>query len=296
MFVPVESNPSTLPRRVLGRRLLELRESRELSRALAARQVQMGAQTLWRLESGRSSEVKRMVINALCDLYESSAEERRELMWLAEEAKKDGWWQSYADAMVPEVEMYFDLERAANTVTTWQSALMPGLLQTAAYRRAIWEVFSSQGRAVDSDREVDLVAERQARLDDVEGFTLNALLCESVLRHRVGGMSDMADQVEHLIQASDRPNVSIRVVELTAPSHVGRIAKGFVYLEFPQHLNPVLSEPPVVYVEGYTGDLYLEKPREIGRYQAACADIRRVALDERATRGLLKALLKEYRS
>ncbi|NEW51770.1 helix-turn-helix domain-containing protein [Nocardia cyriacigeorgica] len=292
----MESNPSTLPRRVLGRRLLELRESRELSRALAARQVQMGAQTLWRLESGRSSEVKRMVINALCDLYESSAEDRRELLWLAEETKKEGWWQSYADAMVPEVEMYLDLERAASTVTTWQSVVVPGLLQTPAYRRAMWEVFSSQGREVDGDREIDLVTKRQARLDDVEGFALNVLLWESALRHRIGDVSDMADQLEHLIQACGLPNVSIRVVELSAASHLGLISKDFVYLEFPQHLNPVLSEPPVVYVEGYTGDLYLEKPQEVRRYQAACADIRRVALDEPDTRGLLEALLKEYRS
>ncbi|NEW30353.1 helix-turn-helix domain-containing protein [Nocardia cyriacigeorgica] len=294
--MPVESSPSTLPRRVLGRRLVQLRESRELSRALAARRVQMGTQTLWRLESGRSSEVKRMVINALCDLYESSADERRELLWLAEEAKKDGWWQSYVDAMVPEVKLYLDLERAASTVTTWQSVVVPGLLQIPAYRRAMWEVFNSQGRAVDGDQEIDLVAERQARLDDVDGFTLNVLLWESALCHRIGDIRAMADQVEHLIEASERPNVSIRVVEFSAPSHLGLMTKDFVYLEFPEHLNPVLSEPPVVYVEGYMGDLYLEKPREIERYQAACANIRQVALSERDTQGMLEGLLKEYRS
>ncbi|MBF6080640.1 helix-turn-helix domain-containing protein [Nocardia cyriacigeorgica] len=289
-----ESSPTTLPRRVLGRRLRELREARELSRALAAKQVQLGAQTLWRLESGRGSEVKRMVINALCDLYESEDSDRRELLWLAEESRKEGWWQSYTDAMVPEVEMYLDLERIACRVVTWQSMLIPGLLQTPGYRRAMWEVFRTHGRDVVSDREIDLIVQRQARLDDVENFQLEVLLSEGALRHHVGRGADMAEQLRHLIEVSERPNVSIRVVRFSAPIHLGLICKDFVYLEFPQHLNPVLSEPPVVYAEGFTGDLYLDKPREIGQYRAACSDLARVALDEHATRGLIEAIAKEH--
>ncbi|NEW46719.1 helix-turn-helix domain-containing protein [Nocardia cyriacigeorgica] len=291
--MPVESNPSTLPRRVLGRRLLKLRESRELTRALAARQVQMGAQTLWRLESGRSSEVKRMVINALCDLYESSAEDRRELLWLAEETKKEGWWQSYADAMVPEVEVFLSLEQDACRIFSWQSTTLPGLVQTPGYRRAMWEISRPQGRTSGSEREVDLVARRQRRLDDLEGFSLEVLLCESALRHRIGSVADNVGQLNHLIEVGKRPNVSIRAVEFSAMNHPGLTTKDFVFIEFPEHLNPALSEPPVVYVEGFTGNLYLDRPSEIEQYRAACSAIAQVALSEGDTRRLIEAIVKE---
>ncbi|MBF6435734.1 helix-turn-helix domain-containing protein [Nocardia cyriacigeorgica] len=291
--MPVESSPSTLPRRVLGRRLVQLRESRELSRALAARRVQMGTQTLWRLETGRSSEVKRMVINALCDLYESSAEERRELLWLAEETKKEGWWQSYVDAMVPEVEVYVSLEQSARRTITWQSTLVPGLLQTADYRHAVWDIAKTQRQRIDFTREIALLERRQSRLRDSDNFAFSALLCESVLLRQVGGPEVMAAQLERLLEAGELPNVSIRVARLGTPSHAGLINKDFVFIEFPEHLNPALSEPPVVFIEGFTGDLYLDKPLEIETYRAAYTDIGRVALDERDTRSLIESILKE---
>ncbi len=267
-----------------------------MSRALAAKQVQLGAQTLWRLESGRGSEVKRMVINALCDLYESEDSDRRELLWLAEESRKEGWWQSYVDAMVPEVEVYVSLEQSARGTITWQSTLVPGLLQTAEYRRAVWEIAKTQRQRIDFDREIELLEKRQSRLQDRENFTFRAFLCESVLRRRVGGPQVMIGQLNRLIEAGELPNVSIRVTPFATPSHAGLINKDFVFIEFPEHLNPSLSEPPVVFIEGFTGDLYLNKPLEIETYRAAYSDIARVALDERDTRSLIETVLKELHS
>lgn len=254
----------------------------------------MGSQTLWRLESGRSSEVKKMVINALCDLYSASDDDRRVLIWLAQECRKDGWWQSYTDAMVPEVEVFVGLEQSASGITSWQSTTLPGLLQTPSYRRAMWEVSKSQGRRVDVEREIDLTAKRQDRIYDSENFTLTALLSESVLRHHIGGAAVMADQLNHLLEVGSLPNVSIQIARFNAPNHLGLTTRDFVYVEFPEHTNPALTEPPVVYVEGFTGDLYLDKPTELEQYRAACADIRRVALGENDTQSLIKAIAKEY--
>ena len=286
-----ESNNTTLPRRVLGRRLRELREERSLSRTHAAQACEMGAQTLWRLESGRSSEIKRMVINALCDLYRASDDDRRELLWLAQESRKDGWWQSYTDAIIPDRAMFVGLEQSASRVISWQSTLVPGLLQTSEYRRAIWK---AEGQPVDIERDVDMVAKRQERLHDSENFALEVLLSESALRQRIGGTEVMAGQLNQLIEISKLPNVSIRVVRFDAPNHLGLVAKDFVYLEFPDHSNPALTEPPVVYVEGFTGMLYLDKPGETALYRTAYSDIQRVALDENDTRRLVEAIAKEY--
>lgn len=251
----------------------------------------MGSQTLWRLESGRSSEVKKMVINALCDFYRASDDERHELLWLAQESRKDGWWQSYVGAMIPDIQMFLGLEQSASRIISWQSTLLPGLLQTPGYRRAIW---AAQGQPVDIEGDVDLITKRQGRLDNSEGFTFEALLSESVLRHRIGSADVMADQLNHLIEVGKLPNVSIRAVRFNAPNHLGLTTKDFVYMEFPNHLNPALSEPPVVYVEGFTGVLYLDKASEIEQYQAACEDIQRVALDPDDTRRLIQAIAKEH--
>ncbi|MFI7670981.1 helix-turn-helix domain-containing protein [Nocardia sp. NPDC049526] len=286
-----ESNYTTLPRRVLGRRLRDLREKRSLSRARAAQECEMGSQTLWRLESGRCSEVKKMVVNALCDLYRANDDDRGALLWLAQESRKDGWWQSYADAIIPDREMFVGLEQSASRAISRQSTLVPGLLQTSDYRRAVWE---AEGEPVDIERDIDMVAKRQERLHDSENFTFEALLSESVLRQRVGSTEVMAGQLSQLIEIGKLPNVSIRVVPFNAPNHLGLVAKDFVYLEFPEHLNPALTEPPVVYVEGFTGMLFLDKPSETARYRTACSSIQRVALSEHDTRRLVEAIAKEY--
>ncbi|RDI50139.1 helix-turn-helix domain-containing protein [Nocardia mexicana] len=292
--MPTESNNTTLPRRVLGRRLREMREARQLSRARAAQQCEMGSQTLWRLESGRSSEVKKMVVNALCDLYGADDEERRVLLWLAQESRKEGWWQSYTDAIIPEFEMYVGLEQAACHIVSWQSTTLPGLLQTPDYRRAMWRVSAVLGGSVDIDREIDLIAKRQTRLQDTGHFTFDVLLSECVVRQRIGSDEVMVRQLERLIEVGSLPNISIRIVPFSAPNHLGLITKDFVYMEFPGQLNPALNESPVVYVEGFTGALYLDKVEEVDQYRAGCADIQRVALSEQDSLSLVRAIVEEY--
>ncbi|NKY33651.1 helix-turn-helix domain-containing protein [Nocardia speluncae] len=292
----IEPNPPTLPRRVLGRRLREMREMAGLTRAHAARRCEMGAQTLWRLETGRNSETKKMVINALCDTYEASADDRRELLWLVDESRKDGWWHSMTDAVVPEAQMYLGLEQAARKVFAWQTMIVPGLLQTPAYRRALWEIAEPLGRSIDIGSELALLQRRQERLQDASEFSVEFALSESVLRQPVGGPDVMTDQLGHLAEICALPQVSLKVVPFGAPGHLGLTAKHFVYLVFPDHVNPVLTEPPVVYVEGFTGALYLDKPSEITQYQAARSSILQVALDERDTQRLIEATAREYRS
>ncbi len=236
-----------------------------------------------------------MVVNALCDLYEASAEDRAVLLWLAGESRKDGWWQSFKNEMLPEVEMFVGLEQSASRIFSWQSILLPGLLQTLSYRRAVGLISVPPG-SVGIDQDVDLVAKRQERLQDAEHFSLEVVLSEAVLRHRVGDAQGMAEQLHHLVEVGKLPNVSIRVIPFANSYHLGLTTKDFVLLEFPKHPNPTLSEPPVVYVEGFTGALYLDRPAEIDQYRATCAEITAVALSEHQTRELILAIAKEYES
>ncbi|MER7452232.1 helix-turn-helix transcriptional regulator [Nocardia beijingensis] len=286
---------TTLPRRLLARRLLELRENAGLTRDKAAKMSEMSSQTLWRLENGQVAMVKKMVIRALCDVYDAGDDDRQALLWLAEEARKTGWWQSYSDAMFANTDLFVVLEQAACHVTSFQLTLLPGLVQTADYRRAVAKAFVPALTDDAIDRHIELLTKRQARLQEPpDRFSLDVRLSEATLRHQIGGAAVMAAQSGHLAELSGLPNVSIRIVPLNAGSYLGLEAGSFVLLEFPEHPNPSLTEPPVVYVEGYTGALYLDKPDEIDQYQTARSSVESAALSEDESRALLVAIAEEY--
>ncbi|WP_433631410.1 helix-turn-helix domain-containing protein [Nocardia sp. CA-120079] len=289
------SQTTTLPRRLLARRLLQLREKAGLTRDKAAKLSEMSSQTLWRLENGQVALVKKMVIRALCDVYNASDDDRHALLWLAEEARKTGWWQSYSDAMFGDKDLFVVLEQAACRITSFQLTLLPGLVQTADYRRAVAQNYIPALTDDEIARHIELLVKRQERLQESpEHFTLDVMLSEAALRHQIGGAAVMAAQSRHLIELSNFPNVSIRIVPLTSGDHLGLEARSFVLLEFPEHPNPALTEPPVVHVEGYTGALYLDKPDEIDRYRIAVSSIETAALDEDESRTLLVAIAEEY--
>ncbi|MFF3568262.1 helix-turn-helix domain-containing protein [Nocardia jiangxiensis] len=286
---------TTLPRRLLARRLLELREQAKLTRDKAAKLAEMSSQTLWRLENGQVAQVKKMVIRALCNAYNASDEDQRALLWLAEEARKTGWWQSYGDAIFGNVDLFIGLEQAARRVTSFQLTLLPGLVQTAEYRRAVARINIPPLTDEEIDRHVELLTKRQERLEESrERFSLYVTLSEAAVRHPIGGRAIMAAQLRHLVRLTHRSNVSIRIVPLTVGCFLGLDVGPFVLLEFPEHVNPALTEPPVVYIEGYTGALYLDKPDEIEQYRTALSAIESAALNQSESRALLMKIAEEY--
>ncbi|PSR59877.1 MULTISPECIES: helix-turn-helix domain-containing protein [Nocardia] len=288
---------TTLPRRLLARRLVELRETAKLTRDKAAQLSEISTHTLWRLETGQGSQIKKIIIRALCDVYEATEDDRTALLWLAEQSRKEGWWQSYSEEIVNYVGLFIGLEQSARRITSFQLTLLPGLVQTAEYRRAIALAFDPGVTDEEIERHVELLTKRQRRLEDsTDDFTLDVMLSEAALRHHIGGRAVMADQVSHLIDLANRPNVSISLVPLTTGGYLGLQAGSFVLLEFPHHPNPALTEPPVAYVEGYTGALYLDKSDEIEQYRAAVSSIRNAALSATESRALLQAVLEEYRA
>ncbi|GGL34900.1 hypothetical protein GCM10011588_57020 [Nocardia jinanensis] len=133
---------ATLPRRALGRQLRKLRERNDINQAEAARIAETSPQTYGRLEDGRITKVTDMLLNTLANAYKATDAERRLLLALTGEirtsgASGGGWWRTYADSMATNFDHYLSLEDAANWVTSWQTTLVPGLLQTREYRRAI---------------------------------------------------------------------------------------------------------------------------------------------------------------
>ncbi|WP_433491036.1 DUF5753 domain-containing protein [Nocardia grenadensis] len=291
---------STLPKRALGRELRRLRERSGIRQAAAARAIEVSPQTIGRMEDGHASRPTTLQINGLCDRYGASDEERRFLLDLLEDSRTakqsgGGWWRAYADQIPGDFNHYLALEESATRVTTWQETLLPGLLQIPEYRREMIWTESPQLAPEDVERRIAVSEQRMKNLRNSK-FELNALLSEAVLCHGVGGSAVMPRQLKHLLAVSEAANISVRVVPFRARSLVGLLVRSFVFLEFEMLPNTRLMDPPVVYVEGFTGSLYLERREEVVQYRAATEAIERVALSEQETRALIAKVAEEFKT
>ncbi|MFE3187800.1 helix-turn-helix domain-containing protein [Nocardia sp. NPDC059240] len=291
---------STLARRALGRELRRLRITRGMNQAEAARAAETSPQSISRTEEGQSTRLTSFQINALCNVYGASDSERKLLLGLLQEVRSSrerggGWWRAYADEMNPGFDHYVVLERAARRLAIWRLAMIPGLLQTPEYRRAMaW----TENPAMPTDqleKRIEMAIRRQTRLEDKE-FAVDVVLSEMVLRDDIGGAAVMVDQLQRLVDLSQLDHVSIRAVRFRTPGHLGSLVGSFALLEFPKLPVTGLVEPPMVFVEGYAGDLYLEREGEVDRYRNAFGEIARVALDQDTTRQLILSIVEEFRA
>ncbi|MFC9993653.1 helix-turn-helix domain-containing protein [Nocardia sp. NPDC127526] len=294
---------SSVSYRTFGRFLRGLRKQAGKSLLAAGLQIEVSPPTVMRLEDGLPSKVTTPQIERLLDFYEVDRESRTEALRLWVEVREQakaaklqgnskGFWRAYADQYFSYFPHYLRLETDANRITTHQLVLVPGLLQTPDYRRAIAKIEDPDLSAVDTERRLELNSRRQAKLDD-NNLRLNVLLSEAVLRHQPGGPAVMADQLRWLCQAGQRDNISIRVVPFRSGSHRGLTIQSFTLLEFP-HLDSGLTEPPVAYIEGAIGALYHEREDVIDQYREAISSLRAVALTEGDTQRMMLDIAKEY--
>ncbi len=173
---------------------------------------------------------------------------------------------------------------------------MPGLLQTEQYARAVITAGNPGVNEEEIGRRVHLRIARQALIRrQTAPPTLKVVLSEAILRRPVGGSRVMAAQLDSLADAAGLPNVALRVVPFRAGLHHGVMSGPFVILRFPLNGDGRASEPATVYVDGFTGDLYLDKPREAERYADAFESLWVAALDEPATRELINQAAEELR-
>jgi transcriptional regulator with XRE-family HTH domain len=286
---------STVPRRQLGRYLRDLRNGVGLTVRSAAKQLERSEPTMWRIENGLVS-VRSIEVEMMCRLYGASDEMTKALMALAKETKAKGWWQTYGDVVPEWFDLFVGLEAAAMRMAEYEDSLIPGLFQSEGYARTIIEADHPDEDVAEITRRVQLRMARQAILGrPVDPPLLRVALTEPVLRSPVGGPSVMAGQLDRLADAAELPNVSLRVVPTATGYHPGILTGSFTVLRFPLNGGGQDSEPPTIYQEMYTGALYLDKPQEVARYDAAFEAIWETALGEGASRDLIRQAAEELR-
>ncbi|MBF6133808.1 helix-turn-helix domain-containing protein [Nocardia otitidiscaviarum] len=288
--------PSTLPRILLGLELKALREGTDIRMDEAAIASGMSKPTLWRIETGQDVRLNHVLIEKLCQVYDATPKQTEAVLELAREATGDkGWWHEFSDAIPKDFNLFFSLENAASRLISYQTTFVPGLLHTLEYRRSIsWIEFPDKPPR-ETERMLQAGMMRQGRLTtSANPLELTALIDETVLRRMTGSAAVMADQLRHLADMAALPNVSIRVVPSSAGTYRGLVAGTFVLFEFPRHPKADLSRPPIVYVQGFAGSLYLKTPDKVAEYRAVCADIERLALDEDGSRQLIREIAEEF--
>jgi transcriptional regulator with XRE-family HTH domain len=284
---------STVPRRQLGRYLRGLRNRQHMTVRTAAEELEWSEAKIWRIETGQTS-LRSHDVDLMCRIYSAPADLTEALKALAKETKSRGWWHAYGDIIPENFDLYLGLEEAATGLSWYEPELVPGLLQTEDYARAVISADKPGTEDSEISRRVQLRIERQALIRrPAAPLALRVVLNESILRRPVGGREVMAAQLGALAEAAVLPTVKLRVVPFSAGLHHGLVTGPFEILRFPANGDGSDSEPPTVYVDGYTGDLYLDKPAEVVQYTSAFEAIWDAALDETTSTTLIRASAKE---
>lgn len=287
---------STVPRRQLGRYLRDLRNKARLTVKAAATELEWSEAKIWRIETGQTS-LRSLDAEAMCRVYGASVDLTQALMALAKETKARGWWLSYGDVIPEGFDVYIGLEEAAARLEWYESELVPGLLQTEAYARTLIETDNPGVDPAEIARRVQVRMARQTLLDRVTNPPeLQVVLNEAIIRRPVGGRAVLAEQLRRLIEVNNLPTVAIRVMPFGVGLHHGVMSGPFVKLGFPVNGNGQETEPPTVYVDSFTGALFLDKSHEIERYSAAFTSIWQAALNETDSMTLIEEAVRELES
>ncbi|MEU1213886.1 helix-turn-helix domain-containing protein [Streptomyces sp. NPDC005791] len=283
--MPTNVNP-TVRRRRLGQELRRLRELKGMTAEEVAERLLVSQSKISRLENGRRS-ISQRDVRDLCGVYE--VEDHRivdSLMQMAKDSRQQGWWHAFGD--IP-YSVYIGLETDAESLRVYEPQVVPGLLQTRRYAEALINGALPEAPPADIEKRVNVRARRQDRVNAPEHpLRLWAVIDESALRRLVGGKQVMIEQLEHLIEQSKLPHVTVQVLPFDMGAHPG-INGQYAILEFPD-----AADSSVVYIEGVTSDLYLEKANDVQRYSVMYEHLRAQALNVDQTRQFIGDIAKGY--
>ncbi len=267
----------------LGVRLRRLRESRGITAQQAAKAIRGSDSKISRIELGRHA-AREIDVSDLLTLYGVTDPDQREaLLTLASRALEPPWWQHDSDVLPAWFQAYLGLEEAAESVQSYDTHFVPGLLQTSAYAAGL--LARADFGADETARLLQVRAERAERFA-ARGWRLDAVIDEAVLRRPVGTRAEFAAQLEWLRDAAGWPGLTVRVRPMAAGAPLS--PAGFTLLHFAD------SElPDAVYTEQLTSASYLDRPADVARYAAAMELLRASSRPPAQTAASIDAVLAD---
>lgn len=271
MHVAVRPSPTTL-RRQLGAELRRLRAARTV--AEVASQLGWSESKLSRIETAHTG-IRNRDLEKLLDVYEVSDQLRARIRAVAGQSRQRAWWEAYGDVLPNAYETYIGFEAEATSILEFEALLIPGLLQTDEYARAVFVADGRRhdGRRLDDaevDQKVQVRMARQAVLTRQPPPDLVLILDEGALRREVGGPDVLRRQLNRLNEAGERNNITIRVLPFAVGAH-SALGGPFTILRFS-------GEAPLVYCEGRTGGVFRTRSDEVEGYISSFDGLRDAAL------------------
>ena len=258
----------TFPRFQLGKQLRELREHARLTTEDVGLQLDCSPSTISRMEGGKVG-IRRSTLERLLEIYDVNDQELIDtLVILAREGKTRGWFARYGD-LPASYSRYIGLEHNAVEMRDYEALVVPGMLQTEEYTRAL--LAASRNESEDAvEAHVKARRERQALLTRAsQPLQLIAVLDESVIRRSIGGPDIMRSQLKHLADMGRARNVTVQILPFSGGAYAG-MAGSFAILKFQ-------DAPSVVYAEAMAGDIY-PAADDVQRYQDVFENLRAAAL------------------
>ncbi|HCU93950.1 MAG TPA: transcriptional regulator [Actinobacteria bacterium] len=277
----------TVLRMILGRQLQALREKAGMSYEQAAEAIYSSEWTVRRMERAEGG-LKPLTVKSLLMAYGvTDVREIDAFLALSRDASKPSWWHSYDDVLPSWFRIAVGLEESASLIRAYEPQVVPGLLQTPDYIRAISTASFPGATEEETQRRVALRLARQEFLTRPGAPDYWVVLEETVLRRPVGGPKVMRAQLAHLIEAAGRPNVTIQVIPFAAGWHPALYGM-FNIFRFPGN-----ELPDVVYSENLTSAYYLNKPEDTTRYTEALDHMCAQATPPDQTITILRDIMKE---
>lgn len=177
-------------------------------------------------------------------------------------------------------------EAEAQTLLTYSAILIPGLLQTEDYARAVIRGMLPELSSEEVERRVIARMDRQAALSKENPLRLWLVVDEAALRRQIGGPQVMRTQIKHLLESSERPEITLQVLPFEAGPHPAMLGE-FIILKFE---DP--PAPDIVYIDGLAGDLFADDDSSIKRYATAFEHLRAIASSPSASREVLSSLIR----
>jgi transcriptional regulator with XRE-family HTH domain len=276
----------TIRRRRLGAALRRLREASGLSLHAVAEELGWSTSKISRIESAKIA-VTPADVHALLSVLDTPSDDVDMLVSLASEHRQPGWWRQYAEVLPPWFEGYLSLESEAARLLAYESEVVPGLLQTEQYAAEIMRQSAYTQLPDEAARAAELRRARQVRLIDPDPLSLDVVINESALRRMVAGPDVMGAQLTRLLEASQLPNIALRVLPFAAGAHPG-VDGSFTVLEFAD-----LSNPRIVYLDRMTNSAYLDSLRDVAAYRHAHQQLHDAAASLSDSRKMITQLLRQ---
>lgn len=276
----------TIRSRRLGSDLRQLRRKATLTAEAVAEELGFSQAKISRIESG-AVRVSRTDLKAMLTLYGvSDPAEVDNFVLAAKEARTQGWWLAYEDALPREYRDFIALEAAASSIRTFEGMIVPGLVQTPEYIRHI----ITAGPAVLPPGHVDALikvrVERQSILDSEHPPKLWIIVTEGAIRQLVGGRDVMIEQLRHLARLTEQSNITLQVLPFAAGAHAG-VQSSFVLFDFTG------TDPSIACVANLTGTLFMDQPGQLEAFSDAFDNLRAGALSPADSLALISHIADE---